>query len=377
MSLSRRRFVRALGVSGGAALLPFQAPRAQAATAAAPAPTTGPAAEPIRLNSNECPFPPPPAVQKAVAEATLQGHRYPRNASALVDALARQQGVAPDNVLLGLGSGELLQAAPLAFCGPGRALVAPVPTFETPITVARRLNLPVREVALDAELRVDLAALEDASAGAGLLFLCNPNNPTGTLVPTRDVSALIDRLRDRSPETVVLLDEAYFDFVESPGYASLAARAARERRLVVTRTFSKAYGLAGLRMGYAIGHKDTLGALRQSMTSGMLPVTSVAAALAALADEASMRKNVAQNAQARAGLRRFFEAQGLKVVDSHTNFLLVEVKRDARAFQETCRERGLLVGRPFPPLGQHSRISIGTPAEMERALPLLQAVLKG
>jgi len=374
MSLSRRRFVHALGVSGGAALLPFRAPRAQAAAAPAPA---APAAEPIRLNANECPFPPPPAVQKAVTEATLLGHRYPRNAGALVEALARHHGVAADNLLLGLGSGELLQAAPVAFCGPGRPLVAPVPTFETPITVARRLNLPVREVALDRSLRVDLAGLEDASAGAGLLFLCNPNNPTGTLVPTRDVSALIDRLRDRSPETVVLLDEAYYDFVESPGYASLAERAARERRLVVTRTFSKSYGLAGLRMGYAIGHKDTLAALRQPMTSGMLPVTSVAAALAALGDQATMRRNVAENAKARAALRAFFEAQGLQAADSHTNFLLVEVKREARAFQEACRERGLLVGRPFPPLGQHSRISIGTRAEMEGALPLLQAALRG
>ncbi len=374
MSQSRRQFVRALGVSSGAALLPFRAARARAATDAAPAAL---AAEPIRLNSNECPFPPPPAVQQAVAEATRLGHRYPRNAGDLVEALARHHGVASENLLLGLGSGELLQAAPRAFCGAGRPLVAPVPTFETPITTARRLNLPVREVALDQALRVDLTALEDASAGAGLLFLCNPNNPTGTLVPTLEVAALIERLRDRSPQTVVLLDEAYFDFVESPGYASLAERAARERRLVVTRTFSKAYGLAGLRMGYAIGHKDTLGALRQAMTSGMLPVTSVAAALAALADAATMRSNVAKNAQAREGLRRFFEAQGLKLADSHTNFLLVEVKRDARVFQEACRERGLLVGRPFPPLVQHSRISLGTPAEMERALPLLQAALRG
>jgi histidinol-phosphate aminotransferase len=340
------------------------------------APTAKPfALPPIPLDRNENPYGPVPAALKAAVEAARLGHRYPTNARDLIEALAKHHGVEKTNVLLGIGSGELLRAAVPAFAGPTRPLAAPVPTFETCPQFARRLGYPLREVRVDKGLRLDLSGLEDAAKGAGLLFLCNPNNPTGSIVPTKEVAAVIDRLEDRSPETVTLVDEAYHHFVTDPAYETLAARAARDRRLLVSRTFSKIYGLAGMRVGYAIGHRDTLELLRAHMTSAYIPVMSAAAALAALADEAETRHQAELNNRTRATTVKFFESLGYPVVPSEANFVMVEIQRDAAAFQEACKAKGVSVGRPFPPLKQHARITIGTPEEMQKAMEVFRAVL--
>jgi histidinol-phosphate aminotransferase len=375
MVMSRRFFVRALGISGAATLgagraLPLAAEPQVGPGSAAPVPPGA-----IKLDQNENPFGPGPRVLEAIREAATRGNRYPRNAADLVEALAKHHAVKRDNVLIGLGSGELLRASVPAFVSATRPLVAGLPTFETCTLTARRMNFPLREVAVDKDLRLDLAGMEDAAGGAGLVFLCNPNNPTGTLQPTREVSALIDRVAARSPETVVLVDEAYHHYVEDKSYETLAPRAARDRRVLVTRTFSKIHGLAGLRVGYAIGHKDTLELLRAQMTSGYLPVTSVAAALAALEDEAEVKRQIALNRETRSFARTFIEKAGYAVADSHTNFLLVGVRRDAAEFQRACRDAGVLVGRPFPPLAEWSRVGIGAPDEMRRAVELLARVL--
>ncbi len=369
MSLSRRFFVRSLSAAGAAALA--SKPEWARATAAA----TEPGPSLIHLDRNENPYGLIPSALKAAVEATQLGHRYPTNAQDLIDALAKHHAVGKENVLLGIGSGELLRAAVPAFCGPTRPLVAPVPTFETCSQVARRLNYPLREVPVDKGLRLDLAGLEDAAAGSGLLFLCNPNNPTGSVIPSQDIAAVVDRLEGRSPATVTLLDEAYHHFVVDKAYQTMVARAARDRRLLVTRTFSKIYGMAGLRVGYAVGHRDTLELLRLHMTSTYIPVTSTAAALAALADEVETRNQATLNHQTRAHTVRFFEGLGYQVVPSEANFVMVAVRRDAAAFQEACRARGVSVGRPFPPLRQHVRITIGTPEEMRKAMEVFSAVL--
>lgn len=372
MALTRRHFVEALGVSGASILGPSSA-LAQGSPSAA-----RPLASPdslIRLDQNENPFAPGPAVTKAVMEALTLGNRYPSNIGDLANAVAKFHGVARENVLLAAGSGELLRSVIPAFVDARRPLVAGTPTFETCTRTALSLGLPVREVPVDKTLRLDLAGMEEAAGGAGLLFFCNPNNPTGTTWPCADVEAMIGRLDQRSPETVTLVDEAYAEFVESKGYWSMASRAATDRRVLVTRTFSKAGGLAGMRVGYAIGHKDTIATLRLTTTSGMLPVTSVAAALAALADQALIREQVAANNLTRAITARGFEELGFKVFPSDANFILVDVRRKPEDFRAACRERGIAVGRPFPGLDTHSRISIGTPEEMRRAAEVFKAVL--
>ncbi len=372
MALTRRRFVEALGAAGASMAVPVSA-----LTQGSAPPSAGASAETlIALDQNENPYGPGPSILKAMGEALSKGNRYPYRATAeLRDAVAALHGVERDNVLLASGSGELLKSSVLAFVDAGRALVAGLPTFETCTGTAQALGYPVRAIPIDAALRLDLPAMEAAASGAGLVFFCNPNNPTGTTWPTRDVEAMIDRLAVSSPGTVTLVDEAYAHFVERDDYKSLAARAARDRRILVTRTFSKAFGLAGMRVGYAIGHADTIAKLRRHTTSGPIPVASAAAALAALRDEALIRLAVQQNKTARAAAARVFEGMGLTVFPSDANFILVDVKRPPEEFRAACRERGVLVGRPFPGLKTHSRISFGTPEEMARAAAVFKAVL--
>lgn len=377
MALTRRRFVEALGaasasVLGGSAQAAAQGGPPYGARGGAPSAAD---ANLMKLDQNENPYAPGPGITKAVMEALTSGHRYPRNIADLAAAVAKAHGVSRENVLLGAGSGELLRSVVPAFVDSKRPLVAGLPTFETCTRTAMSLGLPVREVAIDASLRLDLPAMEDAAAGAGLLFFCNPNNPTGTTWPTKDVEDMINRLGQRSPETLVLIDEAYAQFVESKDYWSLAGRAAKDRRILVTRTFSKACGLAGMRIGYAIGHKDTIATLRLTTTSGFLPVTSVAAALAALSDEGLVRQQVQANNQTRGAAAKGFEDLGFKVYPSDANFILVDVQRKAEEFQAACRERGIAVGRPFPGLPTHSRISIGTAEEMQKAALVFKAIL--
>ncbi len=156
---------------------------------------------------------------------------------------------------------------------------------------------------------------------------------------------------------------------------SLASRAAREKRILVTRTFSKAFGLAGMRVGYAIGHAETIARQRRATTSGPIPVTSSAAALAALRDEGLVRTAVQRNKAARAAASRIFEDLGFKVFPSDANFILVDVKRPAGDFQAACKKQGVLVGRPFAGLKTYSRISFGTPEEMVRAGAAFKTIL--
>ncbi|MEO8501721.1 MAG: aminotransferase class I/II-fold pyridoxal phosphate-dependent enzyme [Vicinamibacteria bacterium] len=379
MALTRRHFVEALSVAGASLL--NGAATAAAAQSAVASPARGASAADvaplIKLDQNENPYGPGPSVTRAVMEAVNRGNRYPSRAAGgdLTDAIAALHGVARENVILGAGSGELLKSSVLAFVDGKRHLVAGLPTFETCTGAAKSMGYPVREVPVDGSLRLDLPAMETAAAGAGLVFFCNPNNPTGTTWPTRDLESMIDRLAAASPDTVILVDEAYAHFVERSDYASLAARAAGDRRILVTRTFSKVFGLAGMRVGYGVGHKDTIATLRRSTTSGLIPVTSAAAALAALKDEALIRQSVERNREARASATKMFQDLGFPVLPSDANFVLVDVKRPPEVFQAACRERGVLVGRPFPGLKTHSRISFGTAEEMKRAAAVFKAVL--
>lgn len=377
MPLTRRRFVESIGAATATMTFGAGPSLAQAPGPAPARPYVPPPPDPlaIRLDSNESPNAPGPAVTKAVMDALTQGNRYPRNVFDLAEALAKVHGVTRDNIFVGAGSGELLKAAVPAFVDSRHGLVSVLPTFNTCVGVAKSLNLPAREVPVTDAMLLDFPALEAASTDAGLVYLCNPNNPTATLVPTKDIEGLLDRLAQRSPDTVTILDEAYAHFVESPEYRSLAARAANDRRLLVFRTFSKVYGLAGLRVGYAIGHPETLARLRMRATSDFLTVTSIAAAIAALAEPDTVTSRVASNREARALTVQEFQSLGLKVFPSEANFILVDVKRPAAEFFAACRKEHVSIGRPFSGLTTQVRISIGTVDEMRRATAVFKRLL--
>jgi len=227
-------------------------------------------------------------------------------------------------------------------------------------------------------LRLDLDAMAEAAKGAGLVFLNNPNNPTATVVSGEAVGAFIEKVVKTSPETAILIDEAYHDYVTDPAYATSVPLALENPNVIVARTLSKAYGMAGMRVGYAVGQPRTIENFNRWAITFNQNSLAVAAAIAALGDPAHIEAERARNTEARAFTTRFFTDLGYKVMDSQTNFVFVETGRHAKDFKEACAKRGLMVGRPFPPLEtRFARVSIGTIEEMQKAGPVIAEVLRG
>jgi histidinol-phosphate aminotransferase len=373
--LSRRTLIGGLLTAAGiAAVEATTAGRAAAATSAPAA--AAPRTMPLRLGSNENPGGLGPSARQAFLAAADEANRYPgRAGQVLIDALAAHHGVEPTWILLAPGSGDLLRAATVAFTGGTRALIGAAPTFEAPARIAAAIGAPAHLVPVTADGALDLGAMAGKAEGAGLFFVCNPNNPTGAHVSATAVADFVARVKVAAPEAKVLVDEAYFEYVDDPGYATAVPLVKADPRVLVTRTFSKVFGMAGLRVGYAVAHPDTLAALRKQGSSGTLCSASLAAAAAALADTAHLGLERARNRDARRFAREQFEAAGYRVLPSSANFLMIDVRRDAGAFQALCRQHQMLVARPFPPLTTCVRLSIGTMAEMQEAVPALLGLL--
>jgi histidinol-phosphate aminotransferase len=380
MPVSRRAFVRSLG-AGSALTAAMMAARGQEALGVGFLDGLAPGAlnaagGPIRLNSNENPNGPCPASIEAIRGAFSEACRYPRSGPVdLVKALAAYHKVAPENILLGSGSGEILRVAAFAFTTPGRPVVQGAPTFELPARDAQLFGTPIVSVPVDASLRLDLPAMAAKAGGAGLVFLCNPNNPTSTVHGAAAVSGFVRQVLKASPTTYILIDEAYHEFVDDPGYRTALPLALENPQVIVCRTFSKVYGMAGLRVGYAVAQADTITAMTRFRIANNINVLAAAAAIAGLAQDAHVTRQSALNREARDFTRRAFENAGYKVAASEANFVMVDIRRDAKAFQETCEQKGVLVGRPFPPLNSHARLSIGTMDEMRQALDIIRGVL--
>jgi histidinol-phosphate aminotransferase len=381
MPLSRRAFVAHFPAPAfRAATAPLLAARGrEAATADPPTPTLANVPD-VRIDSNENPNGPCPSAVRALLDEMAYAGRYPFNSRPsekdLLATLAGLFSAAPEQIVLGAGSGELLRNAVRAFTGPDRAFVTASPSYEQPERLAELIGTPVRRVPVDGRLRLDLAGMADAAVGAGLVFVCNPNNPTATVHPARAIADLVENVKRRSPQTTVLVDEAYHDYVTTPDYATAAPLALAQPGVLVTRTLSKAHGMAGLRVGYALGHGDTIKALGRYRLSFNVNVLGLAAAIASLRDPEAVRLECARNAEARAYTLGVLAQLGCHASESQANFVFAEIKRPAREFREACRTRGILVGRDFPPYEKtHARVSIGTLDEMRRAAGAFRAVL--
>jgi len=250
------------------------------------------------------------------------------------------------------------------------------PSFENPRDTARKIGTEVRAVDLDKNLRIDVDKLVEASKGAGLVFFCNPNNPTATVHGAPTVADFVTRVRAASPDTIILIDEAYHDYVTDPSYKTAMDIAKTTPNVFVTRTFSKAYGMAGLRVGYAVGARETIQALGRYRMPYSVNLPTIAAAITALGNQPHIDSERTRNTAVRAFTVKAFEQVGFKATDSQTNFIFVNINRPAAAFRDACREAGVMVGRDFPPYEKtHCRISIGTQQEMERAAGIFKKVL--
>ncbi|HEY7501416.1 MAG TPA: histidinol-phosphate transaminase [Vicinamibacterales bacterium] len=359
----------------------YQAQAAQGAQPRRPRPTLPPGVKAIRISSNENPLGPGKAAIDAIVRQFGEAGRYPFNStpsdSTLAAAIATKFGAKPENVVLGAGSQEILKSAVRAFTTPARGLVTASPSFENCPNIAKKLGHPVVEVKVDGPCRLDLDGMAAAAKGAGLVFLNNPNNPTATLHGAKAVEDFVQRVRSSSPDTVILIDEAYHDYVTDPSYASAIPLALKTPNVFVARTFSKAYGMAGLRIGYAIGAVDTMKPLARLKMPYNISVFGVAASLAALNDTKHIEEEKHRNTEVRALTVKALDDLGCKSTESQGNFLFVDIGRPAADFREACAKQGVMVGRDFPPFEKtHARISLGTMDEMKKAVAVFRSVLR-
>jgi histidinol-phosphate aminotransferase len=335
----------------------------------------------IKISSNENPLGPGKAVLDAILAKFPEANRYPFNSTpndgALTAAIAAKFKVKAENIVLGGGSQELLKNAVRAFTAPTRGLVTGAPSFENCPGVAKKLGHPIAEVKVDSAFRLDLEHMISAAKNAGLIFFNNPNNPTATVHGATTVIDFVTRIRQQSPETVILIDEAYHDYVGDPSYQSAVPLALETTNVFVTRTFSKAYGMAGMRVGYAIGRAETLKPLEKLKMPYNISVFGIAAAIAALNDPKHIEAERARNTKVRAFTVKALDELGCKTAASQGNFVFVDVGRPAKEFREACAKQGIVVGRDFPPFEKtHVRVSIGTQDEMQKAVAVFRAVLR-
>ena len=334
----------------------------------------------IRISSNENPYGPTGPAMVALGEGFMVAGRYPTNVQPnmrdLTEAVAKKFNTERGNVVLAAGSSELLQNAPHAFTSKDKHLVTAEPSYLQSRRTAEYLGAEVKAIPVDSAGKLDLDAMADAAQGAGLVFLCNPNNPTSTVHNAADIRSFVERVRRTSPDTVIHFDEAYHEYVTDPAYESAVELALQTPNVFITRTFSKCYGMAGIRIGYGVGHADVMGKLSRYSLTFNTNTPGVGAAYAALHDEGFVARENARNAAAKKATVDFFKGAGFDVMDSQTNFIFVNIGRTARSFRDGCREHDVQVGRDFPPMNNdHARISIGTMDEMQRAIPVFAEVL--
>lgn len=360
--ISRRGFASTLSCAVGAALAPH---------AASSSPTRDAARAVIDLSSNENPYGPAPAALAAMARAQAVAGRYPDSAEErVVKAIAAHHALAPERVVLGCGSSEVLRLCDAAFLGAGRTVVCAEPTFEAVLHYAKVTRAEPVTLPLTADSRHDLQAMARAcDARTGLVYVCNPNNPTGTIVRNDALTAFLDEV----PKTaVVVVDEAYHHFVEDPRYRSATSQLERFPNLVVTRTFSKIYGMAGMRLGYALASAANAEALRAQAAWSNVNVAVAEAALACLEDaQLAARQRELLNGTRRA-LVRALERDGRRVIPSEANFLMIDVGADVKPLIAAFEARGIKVGRRFAAMPRWLRVTIGRPEETEAFLAALR-----
>jgi len=357
MPISRRHLLRRLGAAAAAAAA---APSLVEASSGAALPGGV-----IRLDRNENPCGPSPQVLAAILDAARQAADCDPEveSEALRKRIARLHSVSAEQVVLGCGSTEILRMAADAFVGPARTALAGLPAFDVMDRCARRTGADVVGVPLSRNYSHDLAAmLERADAATGLVYICNPNNPTGTLTRRRDLEAFIREL----PETTcVLIDEAYHHYVgASSDYVSFIDRPLDDARVIVSRSFSKIHGLSGLRVGYAIAAAQTARRLAAGRLPGAVNVVAARAAAAALDDQEYVRSSARRNADDRQEFLNQANARMLRPIDSQTNFVLLDTEQPAAEIVERFKKNGILLAPPFPGFEEHVRVSIGTPAAM-------------
>jgi histidinol-phosphate aminotransferase len=363
MSLSRRDLLTASALLLAGPGFAMRAAGREAAAAGS---------NPIILCWNENPYGPSPAARAAASEAIAASGRYPDDElEPLVQVLATREGVSPENIITGTGSGELLRALGMLYARDGGEIVAAEPTYTELTGYAEGCGAKINFVAVDGHLQLNLSAMHAAvSARTRAVYLCNPNNPTGTALAAADIRTFVAAL----PASVTtIVDEAYMDFTVGPDIGSVVDLTRGERRVVVLRTFSKIHGMAGIRCGYAIARAD----VAKKLTAARMTtpnVFAVRAARASLGDQAFLgdcrRRILASRVRITTELARL----KLPYAEPQGNFVFFDTGMPLKRFTELMRARNILVGRRFAPFDNWCRITIGTETEVDAFLTALPAV---
>ncbi len=370
-SISRRKFAQLLGAGAAAAVvrprLSFAKPTQSTATSL----TAG--GNIVRLSSNENPYGPCPKALQAITDSFGLACRYPdENNNVLIDKLATLNNVDRSQILLGDGSGEILKLCAEIFTGPQNGkLVAADPTFEAILKHASANGAEVAKVPLTNTFAHDPPKMLAAAKG-GLIYVCNPNNPTASIT-------LKDELRDfitKTPrETMILVDEAYFHFADSPDYETVIPLVKEHPNLIVSRTFSKIYGMAGLRCGYCVAQKETIERMRRNQMWDSVNCMALAAATASLDDPDHVPNGQRLNKEAKQFTTSELEKMGYKSIPSQANFIMFDCKRPIVPLIKAMKEQNIHVGRLFPALPNHMRLTIGKKAEMEAFLAAFRQLM--
>jgi histidinol-phosphate aminotransferase len=320
----------------------------------------------LLLWRNENAYGPSQRVLDAIRHASSESNRYPSSeCDALVSKLAVLHRVRPEQIVLGCGSSEILRLAAEEFLGPGKKFMQALPTFPLPGKLAAGMRAEVISVPLNKVYEHDLGAmLARCDASTGLVYICNPNNPTGTLTPRSDIETFIGKLPST---TMVLIDEAYHHFAGgTSAYVSFLDRPMADPRVMVTRTFSKIYGLAGMRVGYMVAPVEIASRLAARRLAFGVGVISAQAAAAALDDSDYVELAERRNASDRQEFMNQVNARMMRAIDSHTNFAMLDPRRPVNEVFEHLKKNNVLVAPPLPQMSKYLRVSLGTPTEMQR-----------
>jgi histidinol-phosphate aminotransferase len=364
MSFSRRRFLKTVGATVAVGSVPASIPAISQALRFEPvrAPRQ---ARAILLDSNENAYGPSKQVKGRLLDVVASCNRYPVSSDVLAARIASMHHVPRERVLAGCGSTEMIRVLAAALLGPGKAVITASPTFEAISEYARVYGAQAVAVPLNHEFSHDLdAMLARVDGSTALIYICNPNNPTGSITPRRAIEQFLTKL---SASAIVVVDEAYHHFVgRSYTYTSFLDQPVADDRMVVLRTFSKVYGLAGLRIGYAVASPTLVARLKRNVTDMGVSELGLQAALAAMDDEEGLGLAVKRNADDRQEFFNQATARMLKPIDSKTNFVMMDVHHPATEVIEHFRKNNVLIGPPFPPMNHHIRVSLGTPQNMEQ-----------
>jgi histidinol-phosphate aminotransferase len=320
-----------------------------------------------KLANNENGWGPSESVMKAMTDAWKYANRYGYPDGGLIEAIAAHHGLQPENVITGAGSTEILKIVDDMLLNSHKKVIGVDPTYESVYRYATNSKADAIRVPLRKDHRADIPGLIRATKmnyrDVGFVYLCNPNNPTGAIIPKQEIKLLLDSIPG---DVTVLIDEAYHHFVASPDYASSVPYALEGRPVIVIRTFSKIAGLAGLRLGYGLGPKELIERMRPYVLSYGVNAIIKHGAVAALKDTAYENRIRQMTLDLRNRTTKELSALGYDVIPSEANFFMVNVGRDVAPVAEEFKKRGVLVGRKFPPMNDWLRVSVGTEPEMAK-----------